>query len=411
MRSHGHGCNGRAPRAQLQWPRVHIVVIGAGAFGAWTAHQLQTGGANVTLVDAYGPANARASSGDESRIIRCGYGADVMYSRWARRSLLLWREQFQRMGRRHAPLFHPCGVLWLASGEDAYTKITAETLQREAYPITVLDADAVRRRFPHIDAGDVATALIETDCGVLMARRAVQALVAHLEERGVRVLRARVLMDGAELRHPQSQPAGSLTHVTTLDGETLPADTFVFACGAWLPKVFPSLLAGRIWPTRQVVIYFGVPSGDVRFGPQYTPAWVDFAAGIYGVPDLEGRGLKVGLDRHGPLFDPDDGDRVLDEPSIDTAREWLRRRMPALAEAPVVESRVCQYENTATGDFLIDRHPDFDNVWIAGGGSGHGFKHGPAVGEHVAALIQGTITTEPRFSLAGNGTQPQRKVF
>jgi glycine/D-amino acid oxidase-like deaminating enzyme len=159
------------------------------------------------------------------------------------------------------------------------------------------------------------------------------------------------------------------------------------------------------------VIYFGVPAGDARFGPPHTPAWVDFSAGIYGVPDLEGRGLKIGLDRHGPPFDPDRDDRVVDEGSIETARAWLAARMPAMAGAPVNESRVCQYENTATGDFLIDRHPRFENVWIAGGGSGHGFKHAPAVGEHVAALVQGVQQPEPRFMLASALTAPQRKVF
>jgi glycine/D-amino acid oxidase-like deaminating enzyme len=390
---------------------VHIVVVGAGAFGAWTAHHLQTAGANVTLVDAYGPANARASSGDESRIIRCGYGPDAIYSRWARRSLDQWLALFDRIGAGQAPLFHRCGVLWLASGDDDYTKATAHALQREAYPVEVLDAGALGSRFPQIEARDVGLGLFETDCGVLMARRAVQRLVADLRDRGVRMLLSRVLASD-EARTPDArQRGGSLTSVETLGGETLPADAFVFACGPWLPQVFPDLLTGRIRPTRQVVIYFGVPPGDARYGPAHMPAWVDFAAGIYGVPDLEARGLKVGLDRHGPPFDPDGADRVLDEASINTARAWLRRRMPRLAGAPVVESRVCQYENTETGDFLIDRHPEFDNVWIAGGGSGHGFKHAPAVGEHVAALVEGRAQPEPRFTFATKGTEANRRVY
>lgn len=384
---------------------MHIVVIGAGAFGAWTTHHLATRGANVTLVDAYGPANARASSGDESRIIRCGYGADVIYSRWARRSLELWQQQFDRIGTGQAPLFHRCGVLWLASGNDPYTRATIDTLQGEGFPVSLLDPERLRAQFPHIAATDVARGLFEPDCGVLMARRAVQTLVANLVERGVRLLRGRVTADALTGRGDR------LSHVRTLDGETLSADAFVFACGPWLPQVFPDLLSDRIRPTRQVVIYFGIPAGDDRFGPSHTPAWVDFAAGIYGVPDLEARGLKVGLDRHGPPFDPDRDDRVLDAASVQTARTWLRARMPALADAPVTESRVCQYENTATGDFLIDRHPEFDNVWIAGGGSGHGFKHAPAVGEHVAALVEGTSEPEPRFTLATKGTQPHRQVF
>ena len=381
---------------------MHIVVVGAGAFGTWTAHHLQLAGARVSLVDAYGPASARASSGDESRIIRCGYGADEIYSEWARRSLGEWQTLFDRIGRGHAPLFHGCGVLWLSSPDDPYTEATRATLQGLGYPVAVLDREALRRRFAHIETSDIGSALFEEDCGVLMARRAVQTLARDLEARGVRVMQHRVVVPWSSTR---------LTHVRAHDGGEIEGDAFVFACGPWLPKVFPELLGERIRPTRQAVIYFGAPAGDSRFGPAVTPAWVDFAAGIYGIPDLEHRGVKVGLDRHGPPFDPDSDERVVDAASIGAARSWLRRRVPALADAPVVESRVCQYENTDTGDFLIDRHPALDNVWIAGGGSGHGFKHAPAIGAHVASLVLGTGRREPRFALASRGAAPNRSVY
>jgi glycine/D-amino acid oxidase-like deaminating enzyme len=82
-----------------------------------------------------------------------------------------------------------------------------------------------------------------------------------------------------------------------------------------------------------------------------------------------------------------------------------------LKEAPLLETRVCQYENTSNGDFLIDRHPAFDNVWLVGGGSGHGFKHGPALGEYVAARVVEGGPVEPRFTLATKGTVQQRAVF
>jgi glycine/D-amino acid oxidase-like deaminating enzyme len=378
----------------------HVVIVGAGVFGAWTAHHLLSAGIRVTLVDAHGPANSRASSGDESRIIRCGYGPDEIYSRWARASLAAWRGFAERFPGS-APLFHACGVLWL-SGGDAYTAATLETLRRIDSPVETLDAASLTSTFPHLAAGDIAVGLLEPDCGVLMARRAVQTLVADLVSRGVRLVRGQVEAPG---------PADRLRAVRTAAGEELAADAFVFTCGPWLPKVFPHLLRDRIRPTRQVVVYFGTPAGDHRFGPERTPAWVDFAAGIYGVPDLEHRGLKVGIDRHGPPFDPDSTDRVADEASIGAARAWLARRMPAMSAAPVVETRVCQYENTDTGDFLIDRHPAIENVWIAGGGSGHGFKHGPAVGEHVAALVQGAGRPEPRFAMAARRSVPQRSVF
>jgi glycine/D-amino acid oxidase-like deaminating enzyme len=268
--------------------------------------------------------------------------------------------------------------------------------------VTVLDGGALRARYPHLLADDVQMALLEPDCGVLMARRAVQAIASELTCAGVEYVRTQVASPAS------AAPMGA---VHLIDGRRIEADLFVFACGAWLPKVFPELLADVIRPTRQVVVYFGTPAGDDRFGPESTPAWIDFPAGIYGVPELERRGMKVGIDAHGPSIDPDREERIADAESVARARGWLRRRFPAMADAPVVETRVCQYENTATGDFLIDRHPEHDNVWIVGGGSGHGFKHGPAVGEYVMRQITGSAPPEPRFLYASKLATPHRAVF
>jgi sarcosine oxidase len=387
-----------------QWRAIamsHAVVIGAGVFGTWAARHLLASGHRVTLVDAYGAGHSRSSSGDESRIVRCGYGPDELYSEFALRSLAQWRELSDTAGGDQ-PLFHPCGVLWLASGDDPYTQATRRTLERGRYPLDVLDGAGLGARYPHLITTDINTALLEPECGVVMARRAVRTLAADLMSRGVGFVRARVTT-------PRTH--GRLRSVPLEGGGEIGGDLFVFACGAWLPKVFPELLGDAIRPTRQVVIYFGTPAGDDRFGPSHTPAWVDFPAGIYGVPDLEGRGFKVGIDRHGPPIDPDTSDRTLDAESVTVARAFLARRFPALAAAPAVESRVCQYENTSTGDFLIDRHPEHANALIVGGGSGHGFKHGPAVGEYVASVVASGAAVHDRFSLAAKGAAPRRAVY
>ncbi|MGH9346597.1 MAG: NAD(P)/FAD-dependent oxidoreductase, partial [Vicinamibacterales bacterium] len=233
-----------AAMAQLQWPRsmLNVVIIGAGVFGAWTAHHLLASGAGVTLVDAYGPANARASSGDESRIIRRGYGPDEIYSRWAHASLSQWRGVFDRAALPEAPLFHQCGVLWLA-GDDAYTMATRATLARCGYPVEMLTRADLGARFPHLVTDDLSVGLFEPDGGVIMARRAVQALVAGVEAGGARHVRGEVAMPRLDSRLPG---------VRTTGGRELAGDAFVFACGPWLPKVFPRLLGGRIRPTRQV---------------------------------------------------------------------------------------------------------------------------------------------------------------
>lgn len=376
---------------------MRVVVVGAGVFGLWTAASLRDEGAEVTVVDAYGPANSRSSSGDESRILRYGYGNDALYSRMARRSMEAWAA----LEFRTRPLWYRCGVLWLSSGDDPYVNATGATLQAEGLPIRELDQRELREGFPHIAAPDVPYAVLETASGAVLARQALVALARENEARGIPAVLQRAIPPDTD---------GPISRLRLADGNALEADVFVFACGPWLPALFPELLRDRIRPTRQVVVYFGAPDAEL-FGPRHTPAWIDFASGIYGIPDLEGRGVKVGVDAHGPLFDPDRGERVADQGSIDMARAWLERRFPAMVGAPVLETRVCQYENTSTGDFLIDRHPAQENVWIVGGGSGHGFKHGPAVGAYVAGLITGAAAVEPRFALAAKGTEPARRVF
>jgi glycine/D-amino acid oxidase-like deaminating enzyme len=205
----------------------------------------------------------------------------------------------------------------------------------------------------------------------------------------------------------------TLDGVRTAGGEILRAARYVFACGPWLPKVFPSLLGSRIFPTRQEVFFFAPENGDQRFQPGRLPGWADFNDGdiYYGFPDLEARGFKIAHDRHGPRFDPDTGDRQATAAGLEDVRGYLARRFPALAARPLVESRVCQYENSSNGDLLIDRHPQWTNAWLVGGGSGHGFKHGPAVGQYAADLLLGRLArAEPRFSLASKGEVQHREV-
>jgi monomeric sarcosine oxidase len=389
-----------------------VAVVGAGVFGAWTAYQLRRSGQRVLLIDAYGAGNSRSSSGDESRIIRMGYGADEIYTRSALRSLQLWQELFARVDQ---PLFRPTGVLWLAHEDDPYPVQTAETLQRIGIPFEKLTAGQVSQRYPQIGLERISWAMLEPNSGVLMARRAVQAVTFAAVKTGVEYLQEAVSGTGVPpVDHAQDARATrrKLNHVTTASGQRISAGNYVFACGPWLPKIFPDLLADRIHPTRQEVFYFGTPAGNQSFTPPALPTWIDFKGEAYGLPDLEGRGIKIAIDRHGSEFDPDTGDRLATREGLAEVRECLARHLPALKDAPVTEARVCQYENTSNGDFLIDLHPEFDNVWLVGGGSGHGFKHGPVVGEYVAARIAGSNEgVEPRFSLATKASEHKRAVF
>jgi sarcosine oxidase len=371
-------------------------VIGAGVFGAWTAHRLRRSGRSVALLDAYGAGNSRSSSGGESRILRMGYGQQEIYTRWSHASLLLWIELFEQV--KQPELFQKTGVLWTPAVNDSNTAHTLRTFEQCGVGFQFLTQAELKARFPQVRYSTERVGIFEPESGVALARRAVRAVVEDAIRNGVDYFREAALTpDGAGVR--------------TTSGRLLRASTLVYSSGPWLPKIFPELLEGRIRPTRQEVFFFGTEPGDRRFTSPDMPAWIDFSdeLGAYTIPDIENRGFKLAFDRHGPAFDPDTGNRLAG--GLDEARAFLAERFPALAGAPLVESRVCQYENTSSGDFLIDRHPDFANVWLVGGGSGHGFKHGPMVGEHVTALIEGRASVEERFSLGTKAREAKRAVY
>jgi monomeric sarcosine oxidase len=378
--------------------RYDAAVIGAGVFGAWTAWHLTKRGQRVLLLDAYGPAHSRSSSGGESRIIRMGYGADELYTRWSQRSLVQWKELFAATGQ---PLFHETGVLWLAAG-GAREKQTVDTLRRCGILHQLLNGAELGQRYPQISCEGVEFAIFEPASGVLMARRAVAAVVADARKSGAEYRLAQIVTPHA---------SGDPREIKTSSGETILADQIVFACGAWLGKIFPDILGPRIFPTKQEVFFFATPPGDAGFAPPALPTWLFQEDQVYGMPDLESRGLKIAFDRHGERVDPDTQSRFVSAESAEQARRYVARRFPALRNAPIVESRVCQYENTSSGDFLADRHPTLRNIWFVGGGSGHGFKHGPAMGEYVAGQILNDGHAESRFSLATKETVQRRAVY
>jgi glycine/D-amino acid oxidase-like deaminating enzyme len=173
-----------------------------------------------------------------------------------------------------------------------------------------------------------------------------------------------------------------LEAVALQQGEPLAAGAFVFACGPWLRKLFPDLFKKKLFTPRRDVFYFGTPPGDDRFTHPNLPNYSEDA--YYGFPSIDHRGFKVCPTGEPTELDPDSDERVVSAYQVKRAREYLALRFPALKDQPIVETRVCQLEMSVDEHFVIDRHPDFDNVWLAGCGSGHGFKHGPVVGDYIA---------------------------
>lgn len=333
---------------------------------------------------------------------RGAYGADAVYTRMAWESLPDWRALSADAG---LPVFHQTGVLFFFPGTNAYVDDSLEVHRAMALPTQLLGVADLRRRFPQIDFSGIEIGLYEPRFGALMARRAVETLVMRFVAAGGSYRQAAIA--------PPRPGDGPLREIVTADGERLSADRFVFACGPWLPKLFPALLGERIFPTRQEVFFFTPPAGDSRFAPGRMPGWADFNGGdiYYGFPNLEGRGFKIARDAHGPAIDPDRGDRTVSAAGLADVRAYMERRFPALRGAPLSEARVCQYENSSNGDLLIDVHPARPDVLLVGAGSGHGFKHGPAVGRYAADRLLGTLKTpERRFSLASKRTVQARDV-
>ena len=370
--------------------RPSVIVVGAGAFGGWSALQLAQRGAKVTLIDAWGPGNSRGSSGGETRTIRATYGpAHILYTKMVARALQLWQEYEQRWNLK---LFFRSGALRMAGADDSYESAALPVLNEAGIHFEKLSAAECRSRWPQINFDGVPWSVYEPDSGFLAARRACEAVWSAF------------LRQGGQYQQGQATPgkitANHMDGVTFGEGKILKADCYLFALGPWLGKVFP-FLASSITPTRQEVFFFGAPAGDVRFNEDHLPTWIDGGKRpFFGVPGNHWRGFKIADDTRGPVIDPTTMEREISQEKLSAARDYMRMRFPALAGAPLLESRVCQYENSNDHNFILDRHPDAENVWIVGGGSGHGFKHGPVIGEMVADAVLESKAPPPEMGIA-----------
>jgi glycine/D-amino acid oxidase-like deaminating enzyme len=379
--------------------KPHIAVIGAGAFGGWTALHLLDRGARVTLVDAWGPGNSRASSGGETRVMRGTYGPDQPYTAMAARALKLWTK-YERRWKRH--FLHRTGVLWMASRhDDSFESGSIQALRQAKIKFHELSAAQMKKRWPQINFEGIEWGIFEPDCGYLDARASCQAVVEAFIAAGGKYRQLAVTYEAT----PDGLDSEPIRSLALSDGSHLKADAYVFACGPWLGKLFPQAIGDLIQPTKQDIFFFGPPAGDDRFTDRHLPVWGDhrkhFYYGIPGAPSGDARrGFKIADDTRGPAFDPTTGERVVNPETLRDVREYLAFRFPALKNAPLLETRVCQYEQTPDSNFIVDRHPKNENVWLLGGGSGHGFKHGPAIGEMMSELILKEKQPEAIFQLA-----------
>jgi glycine/D-amino acid oxidase-like deaminating enzyme len=354
-----------------------ITVVGAGAFGAWTALCLRERGARVTLLDSYGAGNARQTSGDETRQIRAAYSDREIYTRWATRAFARWHERQDEFKRR---LIFANGVL---SPNEPIEQFDAEKriFAKLGIPFEVLDADECRKRWPQGGFDGDERALYEPKAGTVKARESIIAATEVFVQKGGS---SRIAMAG-----PGAQAGGKLTDLALADGSRLATGMAIFACGPWLPKVLPDILTGFVRLSRSEIFYVGSPPGDLSYHWERFPnIW--HGGGGYSLSDVDyGYKIAPGSPGYSIAIDPDTDERIVSPIMWDMARRFVKRRTPGLVGQPMVASRVCALENSDNEHFIIDTHPGMSNVWIAGGGSGHAFKMGPVTGEYLADRVLG----------------------
>jgi glycine/D-amino acid oxidase-like deaminating enzyme len=273
-------------------PSTRIVVIGAGAFGGWTSYHLRKLGAHVTMVDAYGPGNSRATSGDESRGVRSSYGDKAapvgeLWSKWARMAMHRWPQFDREWGHDlKTQMFFRTGDLFLRSEWEPTIKRTREIWEAAKVPFEILTADECRYRWPQINVENISAVLYEPDAGVVRARRGAQAVasvVTHAMGTKLIIAHARVgdVVDG------------KMNELMLINGDKLHADAFVFACGPWLPKVFPELLGPRFRLPLGQVVYYGTPPSSDRFTYPNMPSFnFPGVTGWVALPE-DSRGFRV----------------------------------------------------------------------------------------------------------------------
>jgi glycine/D-amino acid oxidase-like deaminating enzyme len=377
-------------QAPLLDKNSHIAVIGAGAFGGWTALWLLRNGFKVTLIDAWGAGNSRSSSGDETRVIRSTYGGNETYFDLNVRALELWSAH-QKLWQKS--LFFNVGVLWFCYEEHPpMIEASLPFMKKHGLAYQYFSTQEATKKFPHIYVDDLSHLTFDPHGGYLKAREACQAVQEAFVKEGGNYVHA--LAKSAQFEK------GRLRNIALSNGNTFNADVFVFACGSWLGQLFPEVLGEVINCTKQEAYYFGVPATHATLFDSM-PAWVDLDGKdfYYGIPANAYRGFKIGVDKRGERFDPTNGNRILSMEVLAKAREFIAHRFPALRDAPLAENRVCPYENSPDGNFILDTHPQADNCWFLGGGSGHGFKHGPALGELAAKIISGQSNLFPLFQI------------
>lgn len=366
---------------------ANVIVVGAGIAGVMSALYLLRRGCAVTLYDRWEPGHPRASSTDYNRVIRSIHGKDEMYTQWVREARLRWMELQEEVG---SELYVECGALVIAAeGHTDWEDATLPTFEKLGIPHFVFQPDELRARFPQFQLNHVAYGIFEPEAGMVMAHRAVVETAKLFEREGGVIRRGRVTTDESER--------------LMFEGKHLEADLMVVATGAWLGYMYRRTVHPISNVVRQNIIYTSTPEGDTSYDYQNMPCWIDHGQTAYGIPSINGYGVKAAIAWTDTIIDLDEDERVVDEATFTRTRQYLTHRLPGLVGQRAVDQKACQIAMTPDTHFIIDWHPEHDNVLLVGGCSGHLLKHGPMLGDYVAGVGLREWGTAPRFKIGSRG--------
>ncbi len=364
-----------------------VVIIGGGSMGIATAYYLAKAEQKVLVVDQFTVPNIYGSHHGETRILRLGYGNGGTYVPLVKESLALWKELEEETGRT---LYNQTGAISVGYPGSDFVKETIDSSIKYNLEYEKLDAKSLMERWPGITVPDDYVACYDPNSGFLYSEECILAYKEECEKLGVTILENQPVLD--------LQITDKEVTVLTAD-TTFVARKAVVTAGAWMPKLLPDLEL-EIKPLRKTFGWFET-SEENLYGSQF-PCYVFDTHDVghyYGFPDFNGKGLKIGRMDLGEVVDPDELNRDFDSTPKEEAdlRSFLSRYMPQ-ANGHLNAGKVCLFSMTPDEDFIIDFHPQHENVLIAGGFSGHGFKFASAIGKTLCELaVQGVSNQDISF--------------
>ncbi|HYW51440.1 MAG TPA: N-methyl-L-tryptophan oxidase [Gemmatimonadaceae bacterium] len=354
-----------------------VIVVGLGAMGSATLHELAHRGHRVLGLDQFAPPHGLGSSHGRSRIIREAYFEDPRYVPLVQRAYERWHALEAESG---VTLLRRTGGLMIGAPDSAVVRGALLSAERHGLQHQLLTADDMRVSYPAHHLREHEVAVYEPRAGMLDPERCIGVALDLARRHGAEVRTGETLLSWHR--------DGAGVHVVTSEA-TYRADRLVLSVGAWVGHVLREL-ALPFTVQRNLLYWFAPAAHAAQFAAQRFPIFIhQLESGLawYGFPDT-GDGVKVALHHHGEAIDPGQPRPAVSDAEVAFMRRIVAERVPD-ANGTLRDSAVCMYTNLPDGHFLIDRHADHPAVIIASPCSGHGFKFASAIGELLADMATG----------------------